>query len=220
MWRDLLSFCLKFPCPLCQRPADTTICLYCQKQLESCQINNPSSSWQGNLPVFSWGVYDGKLKRAIATCKYDRQPEIGKELGKWLGKSWKSNSIGQKNKNLIVLPIPLAEEKLKTRGFNQAVAIAQGFCQETGYSLSTKGLVRIKDTQPMFNLSPHQRQENIRQAFVIGKSWHKQIPRSPVLLLDDIYTTGTTVKEAAKLLRSKEIKVLGVIVLSSPASSI
>jgi predicted amidophosphoribosyltransferase len=60
----------------------------------------------------------------------------------------------------------------------------------------------------MFGLNPVERTENLKDAFQVGK----KISRSPVLLLDDIYTAGTTVKEAAKVLRQQGIKVAGVVV--------
>jgi ComF family protein len=235
MFKGLLSLFLKFPCPLCQRPAEANICLYCQKQLQSFQLHNPSRWWCGNLPVFSWGIYDGKLKRAIATMKYDRQPEIGRILGQWLAKSWQEAHLVDNSKNSIVVPIPLAPTRLKARGFNQATAIAQSFCQETGYSLQPQGLIRVRETQPMFNLAAHQRQENIQQAFRVGNNWQQKTlgskkvslerspiaslkPKSPVLLLDDIYTTGTTVKEAARVLRQQGIEVFGVVVAARAIS--
>jgi ComF family protein len=218
MLKGLLSVFLQSPCPLCNRPAENIVCVYCQKQLESCQLTNPSHLWRGNLPLFAWGVYDNKLKQAIATLKYNNQSQVGILLGQWLGNAWLVNPVSKKISKLTVVPIPLHRERLKTRGFNQAETIARGFCQRTGYSLQPQGLVRVRDTETMFGLAPEQRKQNLKHAFAVGKIWQQQPPKSPILLLDDIYTTGTTVREAARVLHNRGIEVCGVAVIATPVS--
>lgn len=212
--KSFLSLWLKFPCPLCQRTAEQTLCQDCQNKLASYQLHKPQEQWLGDLPLFAWGKYDGELSRAIAKLKYDNHPEIGVLLGNWLGKSWRQNCPIATQQKVIVLPIPLHQAKLKTRGFNQAESIARGFCQITKYPLVTEGLIRIKATEAMFALNPIQRQHNIKNAFKIGNIWQQNPPNLPVLLLDDIYTRGTTVKEAARILRQHQIKVLGAIAVA------
>jgi ComF family protein len=218
MLKGLLSVFLQSSCPLCKRPAENIICVYCQKQLASYQFSNPSHLWRGNLPLFAWGAYDNKLKHAIATLKYKNNSPLGILLGQWLGNVWLANSIGKKTSKLTVVPIPLHREKLKTRGFNQAEMIARGFCQRTGYSLQPQGLVRVRDTETMFGLDPEQRQKNLKQAFAVGKIWQQQLPQSPILLIDDIYTTGTTVREAAKVLGERGMNVYGIAVVARVSS--
>lgn len=207
MWQELLSVFLKSRCPLCDRTTEKTICTYCQNKLKSYQLEKSDRFWRDNLPLFAWGKYDGQLKQAIAKLKYDGQPEIGRVLGRWLGQAWLNSSV-LKPQKITVIPIPLHREKLRTRGFNQAEMIARGFCQETGYSLQANGLIRQRNTKAMFELKPSQRAKNLQNAFAIGKN----IPRSSILLLDDIYTAGTTVKEATKVLRQHRIQVYGVVV--------
>jgi ComF family protein len=214
MLKSFLSFWLKFSCPLCQRTAENIFCAYCQKKLFSYQLSNPKQSWNGNLPIFAWGKYDGELTRAIAKLKYNNCPEIGTFLGNCLGKTWLDNYPITKTKKLIILPIPLFPEKLKQRGFNQAELMAQGFCQITKDTLVTEELIRIKDTLAMFGLNPIQRENNIRGAFQVSKNWQHNPPNAPVLLLDDIYTRGTTVIEAAKILRQYNINVIGAIAVA------
>ena len=211
MLKSFLSLWLKFPCPLCQRIAEDTICEYCQKKLTSYQFSNPQHNWIGKIPLFAWGKYDGELSRGIAKLKYDNHPEIGVLLGTWLGRSWLKNCPVNSQQKLTVLPIPLSQNKLKTRGFNQAELIAKGFCKVTKYTLVTKGLIRIKDTKAMFGLNSLQRQNNIKNAFRVSDAWQQNPPNSSVLLLDDIYTRGTTVKEAARVLHQHNIKVIGAI---------
>lgn len=208
MFKQLLAVFLESPCPFCHRSHATIICNYCQQKLASEQLPSGDRFWRGDLPLFAWGRYDGQLKQAIAKFKYHQQPEIGRILGNWLGKAWLHSSIDKPNK-ITVIPIPLHRAKQRQRGFNQAEVIARGFCQQTGYRLQPQGLTRIRNTQAMFGLQDAAaRQNNIQNAFIIGKKF----PTTPVLLLDDIYTTGTTVKEACQTLRGHNIKVIGVVV--------
>ncbi len=209
MFKQLLSVFLESRCPLCDRTSGETICSYCQRKLSSYRLDKPDRFWRGDLPVFAWGRYDGQLKQAIAKLKYDRQPEIGSLLGRWLGRSWLDKNLIKQPK-ITVIPIPLHYKKLKIRGYNQASIIAQGFCQETGYLLQAQSLIRVRNTKAMYELNPLERIENLKNAFAL----RDRLPPNPVLLLDDIYTSGTTVKEAAKILQQHNVQAMGVIVIA------
>jgi ComF family protein len=217
MLDKFLSLFLQSNCPLCQRSTGEIVCFNCQNQLKSCQLNNPRQFWQGKLPLFVWGIYQGKLKQAIAALKYDKHLQLAELMGDWLAEAWLNSSLDKQTKKLTVIPIPLHQKKLQDRGFNQAELIARSFCRLTGYSLQAQGLERVKETQAMFNLnSLDERKSNVRDAFVLGKGLQKCRPNSPVLLIDDIYTTGTTASEAAKLLRDRNILVVGVGAIATP----
>jgi ComF family protein len=216
MWQSLLSLFLQSNCLLCQRSADL-LCPYCRNQLQDCQLGDKAQFWGGDLPRFVWGKYDGVLKRAIAILKYDGQRQLGELLGFWLGQAWLNSPVSSPLQQNILVPIPLHPDKLKTRGFNQAELIARGFAKVTGYSLQVDGLVRVKNTPPMFGLKPQQREENIQSAFALGRQFQNRLPRNPILLIDDIYTTGATAREAATVLRQQGIKVLGIAAVASSA---
>ena len=182
--------------------------------MRSYQLTNQGDSWRGEYPLFAWGKYDGDLSRAIATLKYENHPELGILLGKWLGASWISGDLIKDDIRPIVIPIPLHHHKLKTRGFNQAELIAKGFCQVTKYKLIADGLTRTKATQAMFDLKRDQRQANIDKAFQLSERLIKKPPRSPILIIDDIYTSGTTVREATRTLTKNKLKVIGAATVS------
>ena len=194
MLKNILSIFFQENCPLCERVTHQEICSYCQKQLKSCQLKKPQRFWQGDLPLFVWGVYDGKLKRAIAALKYDKHPQIGELLGVWLAETWQNHSLISLKISPLIIPIPIHKSKQKIRGFNQSEIIAKGFCQVTKYPLNSQGLIRIRQTKAMFSLTFDEKQKNIQGAFKSGKSLQNYSLSKPVLLVDDIYTTGTTVK--------------------------
>ena len=105
---------------------------------------------------------------------------------------------------------------MQERGFNQAELIAKSFCEYTGYTLKVNGLERIKNTQALFGLNLGDRQEQMQNALTVGLDFQKRLPKTPVLIVDDIYTTGTTASEAAKVLQKIGIKVIGVAAIASP----
>jgi ComF family protein len=214
-WKPLLdralNLFLKPNCPLCDRTAKNIFCRYCQRQIQDCQLARPDRYWQGDLPLFAWGKYQGSIKQSIAKLKYDGHRSIGNMYGEWLAESWQKFTLPTSAK-LIVIPIPLHAEKLATRGFNQAELIARSFCQVTGAKLDLS-LHRTRSTIAQFKLSKSARQENVAGAFTLIDS--RLQANSTVLLIDDIYTTGATVRSVASVLRSNQINVCGVAVIAT-----
>lgn len=211
-FKELLNLFLEYNCPLCQRPTSKEFCQDCARQLQRCQMPNPNCLWQGQLPVFAWGVYGGTLKRAIAALKYENQPQLARPLGHWLAQGWLNSQLA--STRLIVVPIPLHPEKQKQRGYNQAALLAQSFCEITHLPLQQAGLERIRGTEAQFGLRVSEREKNLAMAFQVGSRFHRHRPANPVLLLDDIYTTGATARSAAQTLQQQDIAVCGVVALA------
>ncbi len=208
-----LNLFLKPNCPLCNRPADAQLCYDCERQVLRCQFRCGPQLRQG-VPVFVWGEYKGTLKRAITTMKYQNHPEIAQPLGFWLGQTWLK--VGKSSLNqVVVVPIPMFPEKQKKRGFNQAELIGRSFCQVTGLPLKSKGLERVRQTEAQFSLSAKQRQENLKDAFCLGSDFKGGRSRNPVLIIDDIYTTGATVNTAIEVFKKHKIQVVGVIAIAT-----
>ncbi|WP_138497371.1 ComF family protein [Nostoc sp. PA-18-2419] len=211
---SLLNLFLQSHCPLCQRSTSQEFCNNCTKQLQKCQRQDPVSQWQEPLPVFSWGEYGGVVKRAIAAMKYENQPQIARPLGQWLGEAWLLNSP-RRDSQPIVVPIPLHASKQKQRKYNQAALIGQSFCQITGLKLKRNGLTRVRQTEAQFGLSVSQREQNLKTAFAVSQEFRYSHPNVPVLLVDDIYTTGATARSAVQTLREYGIVVLGLVAVAT-----
>ena len=210
-FKGLFNLFLQSSCPLCQRPTPQEFCQDCTRQLQRCQRQNYCDRSTAQLPVFAWGVYNGALKRAIAALKYENQPQIAAPLGYWLAQAWLNTNAATP----IVVPIPLHADKLHKRGYNQATLLAQSFCQLTGLSLQQHGLERVRDTAAQFELSAKERAKNLTKAFALGSAFRRHAPAKPILILDDIYTTGTTVNWAAQTLRDAGIAVYGVVAIAA-----
>lgn len=215
MFNKLTSLFLQSPCLLCDRITAEAICPACDRQLQRQKFSHPECSWQGDLPLFVWGEYNGILKRSLAALKYNNKPEIAAYLGLYLATAWRSFAPTLPQQQFIIVPIPMHADKLKQRGFNQAELIGRSFCQATPYRLNSRILLRQKATQAMFGLSPQEREQNIKAAFKVQSSRQK-LP--PVLLIDDIYTTGATARTAAAILRQHNMTVAGILAIATSQS--
>ncbi len=214
-FNNFLNLFLQSHCPLCQRQTSTEFCPDCTRQLQNCQHKNPAALWKQPTPVFGWGIYGGIVKRAIAVMKYENQPQIARPLGQWLGEAWLSSNLSKCHPQPLVVPIPLHPQKQKTRGYNQAALIAASFCQTTGLKLQLNALQRVQETKAQFGLSASERETNLAEAFAVSPELRRRCLSVPVLLVDDIYTTGATARSAVKILNQNRISVLGLAAVTT-----
>lgn len=216
--KAITSLWLAQNCPLCDRATSApALCDACWRQMQRQASPQPITSEPEALPLLSWGPYGGALKQALTALKYNGHRALAAQLGNALGDRWQREPIPTRQPPLVV-PIPLHPDKLKQRGFNQAALLADGFCRQTGLRQVTRGLVRQRATVPQFGLGATERQTNLANAFTLGSAFDRR-PQQPVLLLDDIYTTGSTVRSAAATLRQAGISVCGVAVIARARSA-
>ena len=180
-------------------------------------ITSQAGASSDPLFVAALGAYDGVLKRAILSLKYENRPEVAQLLGAELGRQWLRMARSLPAKPLYALPIPLHSERQRQRGYNQAALLARSFCQVSGLTLLEHGLVRSQATVPQHQLGIEARQKNLEGVFEIGKSLHRYQSNASslgVVLVDDIYTTGVTVQSAIEVLRHSGLSVLGTVVVA------
>ena len=150
----------------------------------------------------AYGSYEGGLRELIHLLKYEQVRPAANVLGRMLGEAIEDLRPWFAAKPVVV-PVPLYARKLRQRGFNQADLIARAALKlmPTGNRLELRAgaLRRGRETQSQIGLSRHQRRENLRGAFAVAEP--KEIASREVLLVDDVFTTGTTVSECARVLR-------------------
>jgi len=110
-----------------------------------------------------------------------------------------------------IIPIPLFLKRLKWRGFNQSEEIAKILAGYFEMPFLQDALIRIKDTRPQIELPKEERAKNIKDAFMCQHP--KKIKNINIILFDDVYTTGATMREAAKILKRAGAKqIIGLTV--------
>lgn len=115
-----------------------------------------------------------------------------------------------------IVPVPLHPRRLRQRGFNQAVLLARLFFPEKGDLIRTDLLIRTRHTVPQTELGGSERRENLKAAFQVQKAHRANGP--VVCLVDDVYTTGTTVEECSRVLLKNGVREVKVLTLARTAS--
>lgn len=136
------------------------------------------------------------VSTSIYQFKYHNRRIYGRFYAEELAKVY-GNTLQRWNIQTII-PIPLSKKRRRQRGFNQAEVVANHLGKLLNIPVDSRHLARVRDTSPQKKLDPAKRRENIKKAFV----WrgNSQI-KGPVLLVDDIYTTGNTIDSAARVLK-------------------
>lgn len=151
----------------------------------------------------AYGSYEGGLRDLIHLLKYQQVRPAANVLGRMLAEVVDSLEPSFGADKLLVVPVPLYPAKLRQRGFNQAelmARIALKLVPSRGrYSLYVDALERVRETQSQTGLTRHQRRENLRGAFRVKAP--EKISGTEIVLVDDVFTTGTTVSECARILR-------------------
>jgi ComF family protein len=111
----------------------------------------------------------------------------------------------------IIIPVPLHKNRLRKRGFNQAVVLAELLFKEEKRKIRYSVLVRKVDTPAQAGLSGQARRKNLKNVFVVEKS--AEVAEKTALILDDVYTTGTTTQECAKVLKAAGCRRVEVLTI-------
>lgn len=176
-------------CLICKEVwTQSYICRNCQAQF---QFEVRERDLEGLEKVYSLLRYDKNLKGHIYSFKYKRASYYGKVFGSLMGQL-----VGEMDfiKRVdYIIAIPLHRKRQNIRGYNQASLLAKYLGEETGIEVLEDCLIRRKNTKNQHKLSKYQREENLKGAF----SLEKDLGQAIILLVDDIYTTGATLKSAS-----------------------
>ncbi len=150
----------------------------------------------------AYGSYNAELRDLIHILKFQQVRPAAAILGRMVAETIAGLERAMPVGTLAVIPVPLYKRKQAQRGFNQAEMIARSALKQLGrpkrFELCTGLLVRRRETGSQIGLTRHQRRENLRGAFAVSDP--TRILNRDILLLDDVYTTGITASECARVL--------------------
>lgn len=142
--------------------------------------------------------YDDGSSQLIHMLKYYDQPTLLPLLANWLTRAAKDFL---EIPNIIIAPVPIHPWRLIKRRYNQAALLSQELATQSSLPIIIDGLRRTKHRAPQASLSRAQRLKNTKGVFIVSPQRHNQISGRPILLVDDVMTTGATLNACAKELR-------------------
>ena len=229
-WIDLLGGLVYPPrCPICDevvslwdkgichtcfgkiRYVESPRCLKCGKHiLEETEEYCEDCKRMTHCYVEGRALYDYKeVAPALYRFKYGGRQEyakvFGEEIAYYLG-----NYIRSLKPDALI-PVPMYPVKERRRGYNQATLLARAVGDAMGIPVYEKLVKRVKNTQPLKLLNPEERLNNLKKAFILEENGVKL---STIIIIDDIYTTGSTIDTVAKVFLEHGIKNIYFVTLA------
>lgn len=227
---DLLDFFYPRWCVVCERPPepDKPICKLCLTRLVTlpdpvcprCRffvrgdaLRCPGSRHHNAppFPVWALGLFDDYYRRLIHAFKFENRRDCGDFLGARLGAAVAADPRSAAIEGIV--PVPLHRTRRRERGFNQSEQLASAVAAALGRPLWCN-LARSRNTKSQTALDGKRRRDNVAGAFTVGG----ERPPRVVMLVDDVFTTGATVRECAETLARAGAQqiFLAVVALAEP----
>ena len=176
-----------------------------QKNINIQKIQN--KSYNELISIFK---YEGIIRYLILNYKFKEKAYISKTFVQFILKNKKIfDKIKMYDK---IIPVPVSKNRYKQRGYNQSELLSKEISKQTGIEYVNDVLIKNKDIIEQSKLNKEQRSKNIKNAYNIKDI--KKVENKKILLIDDIYTTGSTVEECCKTLRQSNVQNIGVMVLA------
>lgn len=207
-WRDL-NFISDPKCLRCGIPFEFIE--------ESARSESVCASCLKNPPIYNMAraalFYDDFSRDLILGFKHGDQTQNIPTFTPWLERAG-ADILGKAD---FLMPIPLHPFRLIKRRFNQSGLLAQGLSNETLIPVLLEGLKRVRSTPVQGHLQVKARAKNVKNAFAIDERAKPLIKNKHIVLIDDVYTTGATVNECAKVLLKNQAGTVSVLTLARVA---
>lgn len=205
----LLDYIYYRKCYLCSKKCvDISICPDCLDKIFSNISFNKTQKF--GIEIYSGMIYETEILKIIRALKYHKKQEFEKILSDIIIKTVKNYNLDLKD--FIVCPVPIHQSRLNRRKYNHMELVANSVAKELNIEVQPDLLKRIKDTKPLYKLTIPERKKTIDGAFEVSPD----VKGKKILLIDDIITSGTTVKELSSCLLDKAAS--SVIVISATRS--
>ena len=191
------------------------LCTTCGKSLQRGYEENECFDCKSIEHLFSKGyscvTYGSKEKEILYNLKYNKKGYLSFKLSEIMG-----DRLSVENLEFdLILPVPMNKTKKNKRGYNQAELLCKGISRICHIPYCKDVLIREKETEVMNKLGRNARRENMKDAFGIATGKSKVLTSKKILLVDDIFTTGSTADECAKTLIENGAANVHVITFAS-----
>ena len=214
------AFCRTLFCPKCAPTALVQLppfCRVCAEPFDPLAYHDPLCTICRNAKInfdcarAAW-VYEGAPRNAIQRLKYGGKSALAVRLAPALGRTVRGDDTLSPVRFSCVAPVPLHTRRERKRGFNQSELLARALGRELEVPCA-RALMRTRPTPPQVGLPARARQENVRGAFALAPKF--QLPADAhVLLVDDVFTTGATLRECATVLKQAGAKSVCAVTLT------
>jgi len=141
-------------------------------------------------------IHDGLSQALVTRLKYGSHTQLAPLMARWMVHSAQDLFA----KEALIVPVPLHRFRFWRRGYNQSAELARNVAAIMQLPFHPEILTRKKHTRQQVGLNARARQDNVRSAFQVAASMKNLIQARPIILIDDVFTTGATVRAAAKTL--------------------
>lgn len=198
-------------CGMCGEINENYICNNCYeniKKIKKCVINEYNNrNFSKHLYIFK---YEGIIRNKIIEYKFEDKGYLYKMFAKIILSDKKTCNFIKKYD--VIIPVPISKKRKKKREYNQSELVANELAQKLNQDIWTDIIIKKKDNKPQSELNKLERIKNVEDIYEINKPI--EVKNKKVLLLDDIYTTGSTVNEIARKLKQNQTQEIGVITLA------
>ncbi len=200
-------------CPGCAAKIKLTsqICPVCERPSPFGETHPSCRSRYSLNGLASFFTFEGVIRTAIHKLKYRLVTDLKTELFSLILREWPKETALNKfidQYQPIVLPIPLYWLKENQRGFNQSSLFSQEISRRFNLPFSDRILLRNRSTTSQTKLTMEERRRNVEQAFVVNPKCLPAGRQASYLLVDDVWTTGATLKTAGNLLKRAGAKMV------------
>lgn len=167
---------------------------------------------------FAFALFDfphkSDFEKIVHHLKYSGMKDLGVFLGEHLAGYAKLEIEEQKINYDFVIPVPLHRTKLRERGYNQSDYIAKGLSGKLHIPELCDAVIRKRYTKSQTKLNRSQREKNMQDAFSLSESYNDKLKDRNVIIIDDVITTGATVNECIKVLKSAGVNKIFTLSLA------
>jgi ComF family protein len=217
-WEETVSF--KAPtCGACGIP----LILDPAGGLPQCSRRGPKRSRRRPSLVTAYGPYEGRLRDLVRALKYSGCRRLARPLAGMMSRALAGAGLVTHARESVIVAVPLSRKRMAERGYNQAHLLACGLRRAIGEkgrpaARLERALIRVKAAPPQTSLSRRERLRNPRGVYAVDRRHRSRIVGSRVLLVDDVLTTGATLRACARALtREGAREVMAVVLARTPA---